>query len=242
MDGEGTVRLYERTHAAGLVDDIIRPGGLELTDHLVDLAGLKPDSVVVDLGCGPGASADHLRRGRHFSVVGLDRSDALLRAARDRTIAPLIRADGGRLPLGDSTVDAVLAECSLSLMEDLDGTLAEIHRVLRPGGRLLCSDIYARNPGAAAALRSLPFESCVRGAIGRDKMVATVSRQGFEVLHWEDRSQELRSFAAQLVWRGGSMRTFWCRNGAADDPDAVAAAMTQARPGYYVMIARASNE
>jgi ubiquinone/menaquinone biosynthesis C-methylase UbiE len=235
---EPAVRVYERTHAAGLVDDVIRPGGLALTDLMIERAGLTPGALVLDIGCGPGASIEHLRDNWGLEVIGIDHSAALLDTARANTAAPLIRGNGSRLPFVDASVDAVLAECSLSLMPDIDAALAEIRRVLRPGGHLLCSDIYARNAEGAAALRALPFESCIRGALGRDDIAARMIRNGLDLASWEDHSEELRSFAAQLVWRGGSMRSFWCRTGGSGDPDAVEAAVTAARPGYCTMVAR----
>jgi arsenite methyltransferase len=238
MVSEPSVRVYERTHAAGLVDDLIRPGGLVLTDRMVDRAGLQRGALVIDIGCGPGASIEHLRSDRGLELIGIDYSAALLDTARGNTTAPLVRGEGSRLPLPDASIDAVLAECSLSLMPDIGVALDEIHRVLRPGGHLLCSDIYARHPAGAAALHSLSFESCIRGALGRDEILSLIGRHAFDVVSWEDVSGELRSFAAQLVWRGGSMRTFWCRTGGAGDPDAVAAAVTAAHPGYYTMVAR----
>jgi arsenite methyltransferase len=238
MVSETAVRVYERSHAAGLVDDTIRPGGLGLTGALVDAAGLAPGDLVLDIGCGPAASVEHLRRDRGLEMIGLDRSPLLLEAARTNTNAPLVRADGDRLPFCRASLDAVLAECSLSLMADLEVTLAEIHRVLRPGGRLLVSDVYARDAAGAAELRALPFESCIRGALDRAHLLDLLVRHGFDLLHWQDHSATLRSFAAQLVWRGGSMRTFWCRAGGAGDPGAVETAVAGARPGYYVMVAR----
>jgi SAM-dependent methyltransferase len=234
---DGVVRVYERSHAAGLVGDVIRPGGLALTDHLIRLAGIDRGELVVEIGCGPGASADHLIRNRHLSVIGLDRSEALLGAARARAAGPLVRGDGCCLPFADGTADAVLAECALSLLPDIDAAVVEIRRVLRPGGRLLWSDVYARRPEGAMALRALPLESCVRGAMSRRDLLGLVGRHGFEVRHWEDHSDELRTFAARLVWQGGSMGAFWCRAGGVSDPEVIDATVTAARPGYYLMIA-----
>src|SRR5690606_6799359 len=117
--------------------------------------------------------------------------------------------DGRRLPFPAGAVDAVVAECTLSAMSDpgtgVDRVLEEVRRVLRPGGRLLVSDVYARDPVGARALAELPFASCIRGAVGRDEIERAVRRHRFALEGWEDRSHELRAFAAQLVWRGGSM-------------------------------------
>lgn len=84
---------------------------------------------VLDLGCGEGR---FLPRG----AVGLDVDHERLLAARDRS-RMVVRADARRLPFAPATFDTVYALRMLNDTGDVDGVLAEIARVLRPGGRLL---------------------------------------------------------------------------------------------------------
>lgn len=153
------------------------PGGLELTERTVDLAGLPSGALVLDVGCGDGVVAEHLARRSGLRVVGVDVSTGLLRQGRDRCPGLDLREGSAeRLPLPDASVDAVLAECVLSIVGDPGAALAEWARVLRPGGRLLLSDLYRRaDPDAARRL---------------------VAQRGFVVEAWEDRSGDL----ARLVW------------------------------------------
>jgi ubiquinone/menaquinone biosynthesis C-methylase UbiE len=93
--------------------------------------------LALDIGCGPGNSATHLRD-RVASVVALDPAPAMLRRARrrDRRLA-LVCGDAGHLPLRDGTVDAVTMHSVLYLLRDRAAALREIARVLRPGGRAI---------------------------------------------------------------------------------------------------------
>jgi ubiquinone/menaquinone biosynthesis C-methylase UbiE len=94
--------------------------------------------VVVDLGCGPGNSAKHLRDAVKGTVIGIDPARAMLTLARRRDPRlALVRADGSALPLRDGSADAVTMHSVLYLLPDRAAALREVVRVLRPGGRVL---------------------------------------------------------------------------------------------------------
>jgi demethylmenaquinone methyltransferase/2-methoxy-6-polyprenyl-1,4-benzoquinol methylase len=95
--------------------------------------GLPERSTVVDLACGTGdLCADLARAG--LSPIGFDMSSGMLAAAHTR--APLVRADIVSLPLPDSSVDGATCGFALRNLVDLPGFLAELARVVRPGGRI----------------------------------------------------------------------------------------------------------
>lgn len=98
-----------------------------------------PDgALVVDVGCGPGA---HLRRlasdHRGLRLVGLDLSDGMAAEAHAGSGASAMVGDAQRLPIRDGVADRVLAMHMLYHLADIDGAVAELRRVLRPGGVLL---------------------------------------------------------------------------------------------------------
>ena len=122
-----------------------RPGITEdVLAHATDAAGATPyawaatavpsGSTVLDLACGSGPMAGRLPRRRY---VGLDASTEELRVAAARGLA-VARADAGRLPLADASVDAVVVSMALMLLP-LSAALAEVGRVLRPGGVLVAT-------------------------------------------------------------------------------------------------------
>lgn len=96
---------------------------------------------VIDLGCGEGQLARHLAGcpdGERGAVVGLDSSPVLLReaAALDRGAA-LVAADLAALPIADASFDAAVVVLVLEHVAGLADALAEVARVLEPGGRLV---------------------------------------------------------------------------------------------------------
>jgi ubiquinone/menaquinone biosynthesis C-methylase UbiE len=102
--------------------------------------------LILDAGCGPGVSAlAMLESVPGDRIVGLDLSIQMLRRAaahrREEGVSPeqlpLLRADATRLPLASERFDGVTGHSFLYLLPDRAGALAEIHRVLRPEGKLV---------------------------------------------------------------------------------------------------------
>jgi SAM-dependent methyltransferase len=98
---------------------------------------------VLDVACGSGAVAGelHLEQYHHEGieepmVVGVDRSRQELEAARERHHAQVLCADATRLPFTDGGFDAVVCSLGLMVVQPLAQAVAEIARVLRPGGML----------------------------------------------------------------------------------------------------------
>ncbi|MGW2147049.1 class I SAM-dependent methyltransferase [Nonomuraea bangladeshensis] len=111
-----------------------RPAMLELAG---DVAGRR----ILDAGCGAGPLFAALRE-RGAVVTGVDASAGMLELARRRlgADADLRVVDlAGPLPFPDDTFDDVIASLVLHYLEDWGPTLAEVRRVLKPGGRLLVS-------------------------------------------------------------------------------------------------------
>ncbi|GAA5144962.1 class I SAM-dependent methyltransferase [Nocardioides marinquilinus] len=108
---------------------------------MLDLAGDVAGRRVLDVGCGTGPLSLALRE-RGASVAGFDRSAAMVDLARRRLGdgADLRVADlAAPLPYADDSFDDAVASLVLHYLEDWAGPLAELRRVLRPGGRLLVS-------------------------------------------------------------------------------------------------------
>ncbi len=98
-------------------------------------------AVLVDLGCGAGLLAPHLR-GRGYRHVGVDITASALAQAALHGVST-VRADVTRVPLADACADVVVAGEILEHVTDLPAALREACRLLRPGGRLVIDTIAA---------------------------------------------------------------------------------------------------
>jgi len=108
--------------------------------RLIDLAEVKPGSRLLDLACGTGdLTFEGARRGA--AAVGLDITSGMIELARVKPGGARVSwlvGDMAALPIADGSFDIVTTGYGLRNTSDLSGALADIHRVLRPGG-VLCS-------------------------------------------------------------------------------------------------------
>lgn len=152
------------------------------------LASLKEGETVVDLGSGGGLDVFLAARavGPSGRAIGIDMTEEMVALARRNA------ASGGytnvefhlapieAMPLPSDSVDCVISNCVLNLVEDKDAALAEIFRVLKPGGRLAVSDIALKQPLPAAIANDLTaWVSCFAGAISIESNLDKLRRAGF---------------------------------------------------------------
>lgn len=110
------------------------------------ILALQPGERVLDIGCGPGYLAAEMARavGARGRVCGIDVSEPMLELARRRCSGldrvELKAADANRLPFDDATFDAAAAIQVYLYVADVDSAFVELHRVLRPGGRVVVMD------------------------------------------------------------------------------------------------------
>jgi arsenite methyltransferase len=124
------------------------PDVVEQRQAVLGALGLGPGERVIDIGTGPGLLAAEIAAavGPDGLVCGIDISDSMLALARARTTQPnsapieLRQAGADRLPYAQASFDVAVATQVLEYVKDVPGALAEIARVLRPGGRVLVLD------------------------------------------------------------------------------------------------------
>jgi len=154
----------------------------------VALASLSEGETVMDLGSGAGFDCFLAanRVGKKGMVIGVDMTPEMLEKARENA------AKGGydnvefrlgeieNLPAADNSVDVVISNCVINLSPDKGRVFAEAFRVLKPGGRLMVSDIVI--------LRDLPdfirksaaaYVGCISGALLKDDYLGMIKKAGF---------------------------------------------------------------
>jgi arsenite methyltransferase len=153
------------------------------------LARIKKGETVVDLGSGAGFDCFLAARrvGPTGLVIGVDMTpDMLTRARRnaekgDYTNVEFRLGEIEHLPIADGTADLVISNCVINLSTDKPSVFAEAFRVLKPGGRLMVSDIVLEGELPEAVTDDAEaYSACIAGAIGRDRYLGMMRNAGFE--------------------------------------------------------------
>jgi arsenite methyltransferase len=155
----------------------------------IALASLKEGDIVLDLGSGAGFDCFLAAQkvGNKGKVIGVDMTPEMIEKARENT------KKGGyknvefrlgeieNLPVADNYADVVISNCVINLSPDKSRVFREAFRVLKPGGRLMISDIVL--------LRELPdfiknsieaYIGCLSGAIMKNEYIKTIKEAGFQ--------------------------------------------------------------
>ncbi len=152
--------------------------------HLALVAG----ETVLDLGSGPGIDVLLAARevGPSGRVIGVDMTPAMLEKARGnakKAGAANVEFREGRLerlPVESHTVDAVTSNCVINLVPDKGAVFVEIARVLKPGGRLVISDIILDGALPEVVAKDVyAYVGCVSGAMLRDEYFGLLKSAGF---------------------------------------------------------------
>jgi arsenite methyltransferase len=150
-------------------------------------AALHPGETVLDLGSGAGFDAFLAAHvvGPTGRVIGVDMTDEMLTKARANaqqagfTNVEFRKGYIEALPVADASVDVVLSNCVINLAPDKAAVYREVARVLRPGGRMVISDVVLNEPlPEVIAADVAALTGCVAGAALRDQYLTTIRAAG----------------------------------------------------------------
>jgi ubiquinone/menaquinone biosynthesis C-methylase UbiE len=212
--------FYEQDWVRHLAEDIFHPGGVELTKKTLAAMNLPAGAAIADLGCGTGTTAIMLARDYDLRVSAVDISAANIERAVERlnpehATVRFCRADAHDLPFKDSELDGLIAECTFSLFREQHKVLAEIRRVLKPGGKLAVTDMATHGilkPGGKLAVTdmathgTLPDDiaavlapwTCLADAVDQETYLEMFTTAGFEIQAMADESASLVSLVRML--------------------------------------------
>lgn len=149
-------------------------------------SGVKEGDTVLDLGSGAGFDLILAAKkvGPNGRVIGVDMTEAMVEKAREN-----IKAEGltnvdvrygliENLPVESASVDWVISNCVINLSPEKARVFSEIHRVLKPGGQMLVSDIVVKNLPDWLRQNNQLYAACVGGAISEEGYLAGLSQAG----------------------------------------------------------------
>ena len=152
------------------------------------LASLKPGEIILDLGSGAGIDCFLAANlvGETGHVIGVDMTAAMIDRARENAKKNDIDnvefrlGEIEHLPAADGTIDAVISNCVVNLSPDKQQVFDEVYRTLKPGGRMMISDIVQLKPLPEGILKSIEaYVGCVAGASLKQDYVSMIQAAGF---------------------------------------------------------------
>jgi SAM-dependent methyltransferase len=180
----------------GYTDEEIKevPDGANLglgCGNPIALASLREGEIVLDLGSGAGfdcflAANKVGKRGR---VIGIDMTPEMIEKARGNakkgnyTNVEFKLGEIENLPIEDNSVDVVISNCVINLSPDKTRVFMEAFRVLKPGGRMMVSDIVLARELPTEIRNSIEaYVGCLAGAVIKEKYMKTIKEAGFREL------------------------------------------------------------
>lgn len=168
------------------------------------LAGLKMGETVLDLGSGAGLDCFLAAQkvGPSGKVIGVDMTPDMLDRAREN-----VRETGAKnvefrlgeienLPVADNSVDVIISNCVINLSTDKPRVFREAFRVLRPGGRMMVSDLALKKPLPKAVRESVDaYVACIAGALVKEDYLGAIRDAGFRDVEVVSE----KAFPAELV-------------------------------------------
>ncbi len=153
------------------------------------LASIKEGETVLDLGSGAGfdcfLAANKV--GPKGKVIGVDMTPEMIEKARDNAAKASYKnvefrqGEIEKLPVDDGTIDVIISNCVINLVPDKKKAFQEAFRVLRPGGRLMVSDMVLLKELPKAVRESIEaYIGCISGAELKDRYLKAIRSAGFE--------------------------------------------------------------
>lgn len=190
----GTIDTAQISKKIGYSEDELNvvPEGANLglgCGNPVALASLKEGEIVLDLGSGAGFDCflAAQRVGKEGKVIGVDMTPEMIKRARENA------QKGGyenvefrlgeieNLPIADNYIDVIISNCVINLSPDKDRVFAEAFRVLKPGGRLIVSDIVLIEELPESTKNSISaYIGCLAGAVMKDEYISAIKNAGFK--------------------------------------------------------------
>ena len=187
LDADSILALYERSELDDLPNEALAASAGCGNPHAIDT--LAAGETVVDFGSGGGIDCFIAAKavGETGEVVGIDMTENMVELARSNAAklglsnVSFHLAEMERTPLADGSADAIISNCVINLAPDKDAVFREAHRILRPGGRLMVSDlVMVDNIPDEEREKSENWVACLAGTEMEDVYLGRMRAAGFE--------------------------------------------------------------
>jgi arsenite methyltransferase len=174
----------------------------------VSVLDLRPGEIVVDLGSGPGRDVLEAaeRVGPAGHAIGVDATPEMVYSAREaartlgRSNAEFRLGEIEHLPVESGTADAITSDCVINLSPDKASVFREAYRVLKPGGRIVVSDVVADRELPPDVRRDAElWAACVAGAETEATYLSLLREAGFEAIHSETAGEYAAGLSRAVV-------------------------------------------
>jgi SAM-dependent methyltransferase len=155
----------------------------------IAFASLKEGETILDLGSGAGFDCFLASKivGPNGKVIGVDMTAEMVARAQDNALTggysnvEFRLGEIEALPVEDNTIDVIISNCVINLVPNKEKAFKEAFRVLKPGGRLMVSDIVLKKNLPDFVLESIEaYVGCVSGASMKDRYLDFIKSAGFE--------------------------------------------------------------
>ncbi|MFX0140244.1 MAG: arsenite methyltransferase [Candidatus Hodarchaeota archaeon] len=152
-------------------------------------ASIQEGETVLDLGSGGGLDCFIAAKkvGKTGKVIGVDMTPAMIDRARENARTgnydnvEFRLGEIEHLPVADNSIDLIISNCVINLVPNKENVFREAFRVLKPGGRLMVSDIVLLKELPEVVRNSAQaYVSCIGGAIMKDEYIEAIEKAGFQ--------------------------------------------------------------
>jgi arsenite methyltransferase len=177
-------------YSRGELDSVPEGANLNLgCGNPVALASLKEGETVIDLGSGGGLDCFLATKkvGATGKVIGVDMTPEMLERARSNAQkrgyenVEFRLGEIENLPVADNVADVVISNCVINLSPDKQRVFAEVFRVLKPGGRMMISDLVLLKALPEVVKKSVEaYVGCIAGAEMKTEYIEQIKHAGFQ--------------------------------------------------------------
>lgn len=193
---EDTLQQYDQDHY----------GGVEANDALAKLAAIDSECHVLDVCCGLGGPSRYLAHNYGCQVTGIDFTNSRVIGAKNLThmvkldhLVEFQNANALDLPFEDKTFDIVMSQEAFCHIPNKDQLIAECVRVLKPGGKIVFTDILVSDATSDATKEKLQQGMAFLELGSRSSYRRQLEQEGCEILADQDISKEWQTILTERL-------------------------------------------